>query len=445
MLGPGVKLSDRYRLDERVATGGMGEVWRATDTLLGRTVAVKVLLPALLTDPAFTARFRAEARIMAALHHPGIVDVYDCGDDAPPGGGHALYLVMEYVTGESLSQRLATVGQLSVAETMSIVAQAAEALQVAHTSRIVHRDVKPGNLLVRPDGTVMLVDFGVARSAAATGLTTANAVVGTALYMAPEQAQSRPVSAATDIYALGAVAYHCLTGRPPFTGDNPLHVAVKHVQEEPPPLPAEIPPAVAALVGRALAKEPSGRYPTAAAFAAAARGAVAASGASTSATAPVSPAPAAAAAVPGVPAGPDTLTDMPAAPAATAGPTRRRRRRAALAGVAAAVLLALAGLTAVLGFAPETGTPTGPARTSAPTASATPRIHQPNDAEPPSPGRTGGPRRTTPAATRPAGAPSASAGSRTSTGPTPPSTRTPATPAPTRSATTNPASPQASP
>ncbi|MEU4781889.1 serine/threonine-protein kinase, partial [Micromonospora sp. NPDC023633] len=274
MLSSEVVLSGRYRLDERVATGGMGDVWQGKDLVLGRQVAVKVLLPALVSDPDFIARFRAEARIMAALRHPGIVQVFDCGEDDLPDGGRADYLVMEFVTGQPLSKRIEAAGHLDVAETMAIVAQVAQALHAAHLGGIVHRDVKPSNLLVQEDGSVVLVDFGVARSTNVTSITSTNAVPGTALYMAPEQAAGRPVSGATDIYALGAVAYCCLSGSPPFTGDNPLQVAVRHLDDEPPELPHDVPEAVRALVSRALAKDPADRFSSAAAMAEAARAAV---------------------------------------------------------------------------------------------------------------------------------------------------------------------------
>ncbi|MEK8105380.1 serine/threonine-protein kinase [Micromonospora sp. M12] len=202
------------------------------------------------------------------------MQVFDCGADDLPDGGRADYLVMEFVAGEPLSKRIETAGRLDVAETMSIVAQAAAALNAAHQGGIVHRDVKPSNLLVHEDGTVVLVDFGVARSTDITSITSTNAVPGTALYMAPEQAAGRPVSGATDIYALGAVTYCCLTGSPPFTGDNPLQVAVRHLDDEPPELPHEIPEAVRALVSRALAKDPQERFSSGAAMAEAARTAV---------------------------------------------------------------------------------------------------------------------------------------------------------------------------
>ncbi|SCG61658.1 serine/threonine protein kinase [Micromonospora siamensis] len=339
-------LSGRYRLDERVATGGMGDVWRATDQVLGRQVAVKVLLPALVSDPDFIARFRAEARIMAALRNPGIVQVFDCGEDDLPDGSRADYLVMEFVEGEPLSRRIEAAGRLGVAETMSVVAQAAQALHAAHAGGIVHRDVKPSNLLVQEDGTVVLVDFGVARSANVTSITSTNAVPGTALYMAPEQASGRPVSGATDIYALGAVAYCCLTGGPPFTGENPLQVAVRHLDDEPPPLPEEIPAPVRDLVTRALAKEPTDRFATGAAMAEAARAAVADPSA-----------PTAVSAVP-LRGATDTRDDIPVVPAAAvATPTASRVRRGPLVGAVAAVLVAMASLAAALAVMNPTGGP----------------------------------------------------------------------------------------
>ncbi|PWU60042.1 serine/threonine protein kinase, partial [Micromonospora globispora] len=261
MLTQGVVLSDRYLLSERIATGGMGAVWRCTDTLLDRQVAVKVLLPSLVADPEFTTRFHAEARMMAALRHPGIVQVHDFGSATLADGSQVSYLVMEYVDGEPLTTWVRRAGRLDPASTMSVVAQAARALHVAHLAGIVHRDVKPGNLLVKRDGSVVLVDFGIARSTTMAGITAANMVLGTASYMSPEQAAAQPVSPATDVYALGAVAYYCLAGRPPFEGENPLQVALRHVQDEPAPLPAGTPPAVIEVVRRALAKRPGDRYP----------------------------------------------------------------------------------------------------------------------------------------------------------------------------------------
>ncbi len=262
MVSPGTVLGGRYRLDERIAGGGMGDVWRGTDDVLGRTVAVKILLPALLEEPGFAERFRGEARTMATINHPGVVDVYDYGSDPVVGA----YLVMEYVEGDALSRTLSRVGRLTPARTMALVAQAADALQAAHDKGIVHRDVKPGNLLVRPNGTLVLTDFGIARSAMVGQLTQAGAVLGTASYISPEQAAGKVATPLSDVYALGVVAYQCLAGRRPFEGENPLEIAMRHVREQPPPLPPDTPPAVRAIVERAMAKDPATRYPTAAAL-----------------------------------------------------------------------------------------------------------------------------------------------------------------------------------
>ncbi|OJF15330.1 serine/threonine-protein kinase [Couchioplanes caeruleus] len=271
MLSSGSLLDNRYRLDERIATGGMGDVWRGTDVVLGRTIAVKVLRPAMLTDPEFAARFYGEARMMAAFRHPGVVEVYDYSAGDADDENRCAYLVMAFVDGEPLSARLKQQSRLGVAETMSIVAQAADALHAAHENGTVHRDVKPGNLIVKPNGAVILVDFGVARSAAVTSVTGLNAIVGTALYMAPEQVAKGNVTAATDIYALGAVAYHCIAGFPPFDGDNALQVALHHLEDDPEPLPESLAPQpVRDLIAKAMAKTPAARFASAAEFAEAA-------------------------------------------------------------------------------------------------------------------------------------------------------------------------------
>jgi serine/threonine protein kinase len=271
MISPGTMLGGRYRLDERIASGGMGDVWRCVDDVLGRTVAVKILLPSLLEEPGFTERFRVEARTMATINHPGVVDIYDYGSDPAAGA----YLVMEYVEGDALSRTLARVGRLTPARTMALVAQAADALHAAHEMGVVHRDVKPGNLLVRPNGTLVLTDFGIARSAGAAQLTAAGSVLGTASYISPEQAMGEQATRLSDIYALGVVAYQCLAGRRPFEGENPLEIAMRHVREAPPPLPPDIPPNVRSIVERAMAKAPASRWPTASAFGAIARRAAA--------------------------------------------------------------------------------------------------------------------------------------------------------------------------
>jgi eukaryotic-like serine/threonine-protein kinase len=280
MISPGVTLGGRYVLDERIAGGGMGDVWRGTDEVLGRTVAVKILLPALLDEPGFAERFRGEARTMATINHPGVVDVYDYGSDQ-----QLAFLVMEYVEGDALSRTLSRVGRLTPARTMALIAQAADALQAAHANGIVHRDVKPGNLLVRPNGTLVLTDFGIARSALVGQLTVAGSVLGTASYISPEQASGAVATHASDVYALGVVAYQCLSGHRPFDGATPMEIAMKHVRETPRPLPGDIPLQVRTIVERALAKDPNARWPSASALAAVARQA-AASLANTAAQAP---------------------------------------------------------------------------------------------------------------------------------------------------------------
>lgn len=407
MLSPGAVLSDRYRLTEHLATGGMGEVWRGVDTVLGRTVAVKVLLPALLAEPGFNARFESEARMMAALRHPGIVNVFDYGESELPNGARAVYLVMEHVDGEPLAARLRREGRLDAATTLSVVAEAAEALHAAHQAGIVHRDVKPGNLLIQPDHTVRLVDFGVARSVGAASITGTNNVVGTALYMAPEQAAGRQVSPATDIYALGAVAYHCLAGHPPFGGGSALDVAVKHLDEEVPPLSADVAPPVAALVARALAKDPADRFATAEDLAAAARAAL------TDHADPAVTAMVAGAAAPPAGEPPAAAAARPATGASAAAGDPPARRRIPVAALSAAALVA-AVLAGVLAFASGAGSPPangesgpGPAdqRSTAPAGSGTAGTGQAPGAGTPKPGASGTPTRSTAPATTAPGTP----------------------------------------
>ncbi|MGN9785812.1 protein kinase domain-containing protein [Nonomuraea sp. ZG12] len=266
MVAQGTTLAGRYRLDTRIGAGGMGEVWRGEDTVLARTVAVKVLLPGRMQDPGFLARFQAEARAMATINHSGVVDVYDYGVS-----GDTVYLVMKFVDGEPLDRLLTRLGRISPQPAMELIAQAASALQAVHDQGIVHRDVKPGNLLVQRDGTLVITDFGIARSDLANRLTDAGMVLGTAAYCAPEQAEGAPVTPAVDIYALGVVAYECLAGQRPFDGDSPVTIALKHIREAPPALPGDIPPPVRALVERALSKDPARRFPSARAMSDAAR------------------------------------------------------------------------------------------------------------------------------------------------------------------------------
>ena len=325
MAARGELLGDRYRLDDRIATGGMGDVWQGTDTVLGRDVAVKTLHGDRATDPGFQTRFRHEAQAMALLHHPNIADVYDYGQS-----GSDAYIVMARVDGEPIDRRIAERGRLTVPETLSIVAQAGRALDAAHRAGIVHRDVKPGNLIIQPDGPVVLVDFGVARSTHSAALTGAREVVGTALYIAPEQVSKQVTGPPADIYALGAVAYHCLAGRPPFLGDNPVAVAMRHLEDDPPDLPDDVPKQVQALVATAMAKNPTDRFRSAAAMADAAE------------TAAGSRVAAAATAVRPSPSGDETLVLSEAPPPG-------RRRGALLAGIAGLLVLAAVGAAVAFG------------------------------------------------------------------------------------------------
>ena len=263
-MAQGGRLGGRYRLDERIGAGGMGEVWRGTDEVLGRTVAVKVVLPTLVGDPDFVRRFLVEARAMASVNHPAVVSIHDYGSDTT-----GAYLVMEFVAGEPLSRALGRAGRLTPAATMRVVTQAARALQAVHDNGIVHRDVKPANLLVRADGGLMLTDFGVARGTG-TALTSTGAVLGTPSYLAPEQVLGEPATPLSDVYALGLVAYECLTGRRPFEADSPYAVAMMRVREPPPPLGDQVPAPVRAVVERALATDPARRWRSADDLAAAA-------------------------------------------------------------------------------------------------------------------------------------------------------------------------------
>jgi eukaryotic-like serine/threonine-protein kinase len=252
-------LAGRYRLTDRIAAGGMGEVWRGEDVLLNRAVAVKLLPTGRAGDESFLARFRAEARYAASLSHPGIARVYDYGESAEFGGA---YLIMELVKGEPLSAILARAGRLSPDPTLDIIGQAARALDVAHQAGIVHRDIKPGNLLVAGGGTTKITDFGIAtavRAAQASHLTETGMVMGTAMYVSPEQATGAPVDASSDIYSLGVVAYECLAGHVPFMASEPLAIAYAHKHAPVPAIPPDVPQPVADLVYDMLAKTPAGR------------------------------------------------------------------------------------------------------------------------------------------------------------------------------------------
>ena len=265
-LKAGYVLDGRYRLERRVGGGGMGDVWEATDKVLWRRVAVKVLLADLVDDRGFRERFRREARAIAAMRGSGVVEVYDYGE-IDEDDSQLAYLIMEFVDGKPLSRLLGLWGKLPPDDTLRIVGGVAEALQAAHTAGIVHRDIKPGNILVRDDGSVVLVDFGIARANHNLTLTTTGVVLGTVTYMSPEQAAGENLTPASDLYSLGVVAHQCLAGSPPFRADTPLGVLSAHLRNNPPPLPPAVPRAVADIVARSLQKEPSDRWPDAATLA----------------------------------------------------------------------------------------------------------------------------------------------------------------------------------
>jgi len=261
-LHNGFLMGGRYLLGDRLASGGMADVWSGMDTVLQRRVAVKVMRPDVGHEKLFALRFRDEALHSARLLHANIATVFDYGEE-----DELAYLVMELVDGQPLSTVLRERGPLSHTEVRSVMGQAALALGVAHEARVVHRDVKPANMMLRPDGLVKLTDFGIARALDASGHTRQGELLGTPNYISPEQVMGQPASGASDLYALGVVAHEMLTGRRPFERETPLAIAMCHVQEPPPPLPADVPEDLALVVEDCLAKDPAHRPPNARAVA----------------------------------------------------------------------------------------------------------------------------------------------------------------------------------
>jgi tRNA A-37 threonylcarbamoyl transferase component Bud32 len=258
---PGEVLNDRYELIDRIGGGSMGEVWRGRDLVLGRTVAVKIVLPALLDTPTFRARFVAEARVMAMMDHPGIVRVYDYGytDATDPDTPGAAFLVMEFIEGESLDRVLARTGALEPRFAMKVLASLLDALGAVHRTGVVHRDVKPANVMLTSGG-VVLADFGIARSPESLGLTAADALMGTVPYLAPELFHAEPPTPAADVYAVGILGYELLSGRQPFQAGSTAAVMYMHMHEPPPPLPDYVATPAAEVLWHALEKDPTNRW-----------------------------------------------------------------------------------------------------------------------------------------------------------------------------------------
>ena len=250
----GTLLGNRYKLTSRIAVGGMGEVWKGVDSVLGREVAAKILKDEYLSESTFLARFRAEAQNMGRVSDPGIAGVYDYGDeDGSP------YLVMEYVPGEALSAIIERSAPLSETDTLSIVTQAAQALGAAHKVGVIHRDIKPGNILMTPDFRVKITDFGIARVTDQAPLTKTGQVMGTAQYLAPEQATGKGSGPGSDLYALGIIAYEALAGQRPFTGDSQVAIAIAQVNQQHPPLPDTVSEPLRRFVDCLLEKKPERR------------------------------------------------------------------------------------------------------------------------------------------------------------------------------------------
>ena len=417
VTGSGLIIDDRYRLDEQIAAGGVGQVWRATDLLLERPVAVKVLRPEYADHPDTLERFRKEARHAGALSHPRVAQVYDFGHGGSTGSP---YLVMEFVDGPSLADLLLD-SPADPVFALDVIAQAADGLSAAHREGLVHRDVKPGNILIGPEGRVKLTDFGIAHAVGQTPVTDPALVMGTSQYLAPERIAGGPGTPASDLYSLGIVLHECLTGMPPYDG-TAAEVMASHLYLPLPPLPAAVPPELDVLVAQLTAKDPARRIRGArelAGLASRLRDAIAAGAALPG---PAAPSPAVPS--PGGPhlaapsfgspslAGPN-FAGEPTAPPYPPGPpgglllegagarpeatARRRQRRAAVLLGAGAIALAGGGLASLL-LTGAIGTPaaksppasspahgTGPGSTSASAAGG--GVSVPSATTPGTPGR----------------------------------------------------------
>jgi len=323
---PGTLLAGRYRLDRPIDSGAMGAVWRARDERLDRDVAVKILLPGL--DGA-GERFEREAKTLASLKGPNYVEVYDYGEELD-GDRTVQFLAMELVEGVSLARLLAREERLDPDRTMRIIAEAADALGAAHRRKVVHRDVKPANLLIDADDRVRVVDFGISLLVDRSRLTDSKEVLGTVPYVSPERLRNQDVTGSSDLYSLGAVAYECLAGTPPFPARDPMAVIHSHLYEEPPALPDSVPAPVASVVARSLRKAPDERWESGEQLAEACRAAVTGE----------------------IPIPPPEAPGAPAAPVDPEEPGKGRRRRMAL--VAAAVVLA-AAVFGIVAWSPWTG------------------------------------------------------------------------------------------
>jgi serine/threonine protein kinase len=253
----GKTLDDRYKLYEQIGAGGMAEVYRAEDLRLGRTVAIKILRAQFATDPNTLRRFLDEARSLAGFSHPNVVNVYDVGKQS-----ERYYIVMEYVPGEDLRHKVENEKRVPMRQALDIARQVAQGIGSAHRKGLVHRDLKPGNILIAPTGEVKVADFGIARIMATTGYTEPGIVWGTTAYLSPEQVRGEQATPTSDVYALGVVLYEMLAGEPPFQGEDRVAVALKHLHDPPPPFDESLnlPRGVVFLVQKALAKNPADRF-----------------------------------------------------------------------------------------------------------------------------------------------------------------------------------------